>query len=135
MQNLTIPQGHQQVMPYLIVKNAAGFFEFMQAVFGATEKVKVMRDEYSIMHAEMHLGSSTIMFADATNEFPVQTAGLFIYVDDCDAVYLKALSLNAKSIMSPADQDYGRSAGIADPHGNTWWITAAKQKVDLQPIA
>lgn len=126
MQDLNIPQGHQQVMPYLIVKNAAGFFDFMQAVFGATEKMKVMRDEYTIMHAEMELGNSTIMFTDATNDFPVQTAGMFIYVDDCDAVYLKALSLHAKSIMPPADQDYGRSAGILDPYGNTWWITSAK---------
>ncbi len=112
MQNLNISQGHQQVMPYLIVKNAGGFFDFMQAVFGATEKAKVMRDEYTIMHAEMELGNSTIMFTDATSDFPVQTAGMFIYVDDCDAVYLKALGLHAKSIMPPADQDYGRSAGI-----------------------
>ncbi|WP_342647079.1 VOC family protein [Mucilaginibacter sp. CSA2-8R] len=126
MQSLNIPQGHQQVMPYLIVKNAAGFFHFMQAVFGATEKMKVMRDEYTIIHAEMELGSSIIMFTDATNEFPVQTAGLFIYVDDCDAVYLKALGLQAKSIMPPANQDYGRSAGISDPYGNTWWVTSVK---------
>jgi len=126
MQQENVPQGHQQVMPYLIVQNASAFFSFMQAVFNATEKMKVMRDDYIIMHAEMQLGNSTIMFTDATDEFPVQTAGLFVYVDDCDATYVKALGLNANSIMPPADQDYGRSAGIADPYGNTWWITSVK---------
>ena len=42
---MKIPEGYQQVMPYLIVKDAAGFMEFMKNVFGAQEKFKMMRDE------------------------------------------------------------------------------------------
>jgi PhnB protein len=53
-----------------------------------------------------------------------QTAGLFMYVDDCDRVYQKALANGAMTAMAPADQSYGRSAGVKDLFGNTWWLTA-----------
>lgn len=125
MQEANIPQGHQRIMPYLIIKGAAEFFKFMQTVFGATEKMKVMRDEHTYMHAELQVGESTIMFTDATKEFPVQNAGMFIYVPDCDTTYQAALANGATSIMEPANQDYGRSAGIKDAFGNSWWITAS----------
>ena len=123
MENLKIPEGHQQIMPYLIVENAAAFFDFMKNVFDAVEKYKFMRTETLIMHAEISIGNSVIMFADATPEHLKQNAGLFIYVDNCDAVYDKGLANGATTIMPPADQSYGRSAGILDPFGNTLWIT------------
>ena len=124
MKNLNIPEGYQQIMPYLIIENAAEFFNFTKNVFGAEEKLKAMRTETLIMHAEISIGDSVIMFADATNEHQKQNAGLFIYVNNCDDVYQKALANGGSKIMDPADQDYGRSAGIHDPFGNTWWITS-----------
>lgn len=125
MQELNIPNGYQRIMPYLIIEGAAEFFTFMQTVFGATEKMKVMRDENTIMHAELQVGDSTIMFTDATAEFPVQNAGLFIYVANCDITYQAALANGATSVMEPINQDYGRGAGVRDAFGNTWWITAS----------
>lgn len=125
MESLNIPAGYQRIMPYLIVKGAPAFFTFMQTVFGATEKMKVMRDEHTYMHAEMQIGEATIMFTDATEQYPVQNAGLFIYVQDCDGTYQKALDNGASNIMPPANQDYGRSCGVQDAFGNTWWITQA----------
>jgi len=124
METLNIPNGYQRVMPYLIVNNAAGFFQFTKDVFGAEERYKAMRDEHLIMHAEISIGGSVIMFADATELYNERTAGMFMYVDDCDAVYKKALENGATCAMEPADQSYGRSAGITDPFGNTWWITS-----------
>lgn len=124
MKTLKIPEGYNQVMPYLIVGNAAAFIAFTQQVFGADEKFKAMRDEHTIMHAEISIGSSVIMLADATETYKPQPAGLFVYVDDCDAVYAKALANGATTKTVPADQEYGRSAGINDAFGNTWWITA-----------
>jgi PhnB protein len=125
MKNLNIPEGYQTIMPYLIVENAAEFFNFTRNVFGAGEKHKTMRTETLIMHAEISIGGSVIMFADATEQHSKQTAGLFIYVDNCDAVYQKGLANGATTVMEPADQSYGRSAGIRDPFGNTWWLTTA----------
>lgn len=124
MENLKIPEGHQQIMPYLIVENAAAFLNFMENVFGAVEKYKFMRSETLVMHAEISIGDSVIMFADATPEHSKQNAGLFIYVDNCDFVYEKGLANGATTIAPPADQSYGRSAGIRDPFGNTLWITS-----------
>ena len=124
MKNVKIPEGYQQVMPYLIVENATAFFSFTQNVFGAKERYKAMRTETLIMHAEISIGESVIMFADATPEHQQQNAGLYIYVDDCDTVYQKTLDNGAITLMQPADQSYGRSAGIKDPFGNTWWITS-----------
>jgi PhnB protein len=125
MENLNIPEGYQTIMPYLIVENAAEFSNFTKNVFGAEEKHKSMRTETLIMHAEISIGGSVIMFADATEQYSKQTAGLFIYVDDCDTIYQKGLDNGAISLMEPADQGYGRSGGIRDPFGNTWWLTTA----------
>ena len=125
MKTLTIPEGYNQVMPYLIVENAPAFLEFTKKVFGAEERSKAMRDEKLIQHAEISIGGSVIMVADATEIYKPQPSGLFIYVDDCDAVYKNALANGATSKSEPADQSYGRSAGINDAFGNTWWITGA----------
>lgn len=124
MENVNIPEGYPQLMPYLIVAGAADFISFTQKVFGATEKFKSMRDEQIIMHAEVSIGDSVIMLADTTEQFAVQNAGMFVYVDDCDKVFKKALDNGAAVLMEPADQPYGRSGGVKDAFGNTWWITS-----------
>ena len=128
MEKLTIPEGYQRVMPYLIVQNAPDFIKFMQAVFNATEKFRTMRDETRIAHAELQIGESTIMFADSTDDFRPQTAGMFVYVPNADETYKKALAEGATSIMEMSDQSYGRSGGVADPFGNVWWITSPADK-------
>ncbi len=124
MKTSNIAEGYQQVMPYLIVENAAAFIEFTKTVFGAEENYKAMRDEKLIMHAEISIGSSVVMIADATELYKPQPAGLFVYVEDCDTVYNNALANGAASVSEPADQSYGRSAGFTDAFGNTWWITS-----------
>jgi len=114
----------QHISFKLGIENASAFFNFTKNVFGAVEKYKMMRTETLIMHAEISIGDSVIMFADATPEHSKQTAGLFTYVDNCDVVYQNGLVNGATIVMPPADQSYGRSAGIRDPFGNTWWITS-----------
>jgi PhnB protein len=120
---MKIPDGYQQVMPYLIVKDAAGFMRFLENVFGATEKLKMKRDEKIVAHAEMRIGESVIMLADSTDQYRTNTAGMFIYLEDADKVYNKALTEGAISVMPMSDQEYGRSGGFIDPFGNTWWPT------------
>src|SRR5664279_2115030 len=120
--NLKIPDNYQTVMPYLVVTDAAQFIAFMQKVFDITETYKSKRDEHTIMHAEIMIGGSTIMLADSTEKFREQPAGLFIYVDDADEIFKKAIDAGATSVTDVADQAYGRSGGVKDPFGNTWWI-------------
>src|SRR3982751_6530716 len=103
---MKIPEGYQTVMPYLIIKNAAGFLDFGKTVFGATERHKTLQeDQQTIRHAEISIGGSVIMFSEATENYPASPAGLFIYVEDTDKTYQNALSAGATSIMEPADQD------------------------------
>ena len=86
----------------------------------------MMRNENLIAHAEISICDSIIMLADATDAFKTMSAGMFIYVADADETYHKALAEGAKSIMPPSDQEYGRTCGISDPFGNTWWPTTGK---------
>ena len=124
MSTKKIPEGYNTVMPYLILNNASQFIEFMIEVFGAELVHKAMRDVKIIGHAEIKIGDSKIMFADATEQFKPQPAGLFIYVDEADVVFNKALHKGAEVVIPMADQSYGRSGGVTDPFGNTWWITS-----------
>lgn len=125
--SLIVPEGYQAVMPYLILSNANAFFDFMEAVFGATQKMKILREEAPvIMHAELLVNGCCIMYAEATDQWKQQNAGMFIYVDNADASYQKALDHGAVLVMPLADMDYGRSGGVRDPFGNTWWITQGK---------
>ena len=119
-----IPENYPTVMPYLIIKNAAAFIEFMQDVFDALLSGKHMRDEKLIMHAELKIGNSSIMLADSTDQYALSNAGLFIYVEDADTTYKKAINKGSTVITELSDQSYGRAGGIKDPFGNTWWITS-----------
>lgn len=121
---LTIPENYQAVMPYLILTDAASFITFAEKVFCAKEYMKEMRDETKIMHAEIKIGDSTIMLAEATSEYQPQNAGMFVYVEDADVAIQQALSFGAELLLEASNQPYGRSGGIKDPFGNTWWITS-----------
>ncbi len=121
---MKIPEGYQQVMPYLIIRGAARFLDFTKIVFGAEEKMKVMRDENTVGHAEIRIGQSVIMFADATGQFAPRPATLFVYVEDADQTYEKAIANGATSLMPMSDQEYGRSGGVLDPFGIAWWPTS-----------
>ncbi|RYZ24834.1 MAG: VOC family protein [Sphingobacteriales bacterium] len=121
-----IPSGMNQVMPYLIVKGAAQLQEFMTVVFGAREHSMHADEDGNIMHAQVLIGESLIMFSDARGEFEPMTAGMFIYVEDADASYHKAIEAGGTTIMPLSDQEYGRTCGVMDPTGNTWWITSVK---------
>ena len=127
MKKLSLPDNYQTVMPYLIVDNALGLKQFMEAVFEGKELRIVPREGgEGIMHGEVMIGDSTIMFAEASAQWPAVTAGLYINVADADATYAKALSNGATTIMEPVDQSYGRTSGVNDPFGNVWWITTPK---------
>ena len=124
---MNIPNGHQQLMPYLILENPRDFIRFASTVFGAVPDNEHVRDDgATIMHAEVKIGDCTIMFAQSTKQWTAQTANLFVYVANADGSYTTALENGAISLMAPADQSYGRACGVKDPSGNTWWITSVK---------
>jgi PhnB protein len=118
------PDYYNTVMPYLILKDALAFIEFASTVFGAEKKAQYPDENGRVMHAEIVIGDSAIMIGESNEEWPVQTAGLYINVNLADEVYQKALDSGAKNVMEPSDQEYGRTCGVKDPQGVTWWITS-----------
>lgn len=123
---MPIPTQYQTAVPYLILDNANTFLSFIQQLFDAKINELHHREgaEDLIMHAELQLGNSTIMCASATEQWNIQPAGIFIYVEHADATYHQAIQLGCTTVMDLSDQSYGRTCGVKDPYGNTWWITS-----------
>ncbi|HEX3471143.1 MAG TPA: VOC family protein, partial [Silvibacterium sp.] len=95
------------------------------------ERFRMADKDGKVAHAEIQIGDSCVMMADENAAIgahsPEHYGGvpmsLMIYVENCDAVYKKALAAGAKNLREPADQFYGdRTAGVADPFGFHWWI-------------
>ena len=124
---MQIPNGHQAVMPYLILVDAAKFIDFCQKVFDAKLlSVRKREDGTSIMHAEVNIDGSTIMFGEASSDWKPATGNMFVYVENADKTYQLAIDAGAVTIMELSDQNYGRTCGVTDPFGNVWWITSVK---------
>ena len=125
---MKIPEQYTRLMPYLILKNTGGFRRFMTEVFDAAEQLIVPAEDGTVMHGELRVGDAVIMFAETGGQFPVMNSGMFIYVDNADVSYKKALAAGAVTVkgQEPSDKDYGRTCGVTDPFGNTWWITSVK---------
>lgn len=123
MQRMKITAGHQQAMPYIVVKNAEDFIDFTRKIFQAEEMIRNMDASNRIQHSELKIGDSTILLAEATKEYPAHHGSMYVYVKDTDKTYYDALDAGAKSLMQPMEEDYGaRGAGFKDPFGNIWWI-------------
>ena len=122
MQRMKITAGHQQVMPYSMLRDADQFIDFARQLFHAEEQVRVLDADRKIEHSEIKIGDSMILLAEATPTL-IKPGALYIYVKDADQTYYDALDAGSKSLMQPIDEDNGaRSAGFEDPFGNTWWI-------------
>jgi PhnB protein len=130
-----IPEGYHSVTPYLVVSGAPRVIEFLERTFHASEISRHTRPDGSIMHAEVRVGDSIIMIGEATGEWPAMPSGLYVYVEDVDAAYRRALQAGATSIAEPKDQFYGdRSGGVKDPSGNTWWIGTHVEDVSPEEL-
>lgn len=108
--------GFHSVTPRIVVTNVEGQVEFLRAVFGATGELAPDRP------AEMRIGDSLIMVTAAT-ERDLFAAFLYIYIDDADEVYQRALAAKASTLEAPVDTPYGdRRAMVRDPFGNVFQI-------------
>lgn len=121
---MNIPKEYLPVMPYIILEKAQDFLEFTKKVLGATEQLIVPGEgERTIMHGEIRIFDAVIMFAQKPEGYNERSCGMFIYVENVDSIYEKAIQNNAKSLHAPVKQEYGYSAGFEDPFGNQWWVT------------
>jgi PhnB protein len=130
-----IPDGYRTVTPYLIVRGVPRLIDFLRQSFGATELMRSARPDGSIMHAEVAIGDSRVMMAEASTSWPPMPACVHLYVVDTDALYHLALQAGATSLQEPSDQFYGdRMAGVQDPIGNHWWIATRTENISLAEL-
>ncbi|MBO0729570.1 MAG: VOC family protein, partial [Acidimicrobiaceae bacterium] len=91
---------------------------------------RITKPDGSVGHAEVRIGDSVIMLSEATDRFPQGRSAAYVYVDDVDAVFQRALAAGAQSLSEPSDKFYGnREAGVSDAFGNIWWIATAFEQV------
>lgn len=131
-----VPYGLHTVTPYLIVENAQALLDFVTKVLEGKQRELIQGPDGKIGHAEVTLGDSVIMLCDKPPHLDAMPASLYVYVDDTDARYERALGAGAVSVMEPADQFYGdRNAGVKDPTGNLWWIATHIEDVSPEELA
>ncbi len=125
-----IPEGRHTVTPNLVLRDCAKAIEFYKKAFGATEVSRFPApDGKSIWHAELRIGDSAVYLndempgmspqpPDTSNRAPVT---MWLWVEDCDKSYKRAIDAGARSMSEPSDMFWGdRCAAVADPYGYAW---------------
>jgi PhnB protein len=139
-----IPAGYHTVTPYLVVDDGAAAIEFYKDAFGATERMRMEAPDGKIGHAEIEIGDSVVMLADAMpqsktrppSELGGTSAGVFLYVEDVDTVVKQAVKAGAEITQEIADQFWGdRFGSIRDPFGHDWSIATHVEDLTPEEIA
>ena len=125
-----IPQGYHSVTPYLAVQGVPKLMTFLRQAFNAEEREKMTTPDGRVSHAEMKIGDSIIMMGEPTGESKSMPGMIYLYLEDTDAAYKRALQAGATSLREPTDMFYGdRNAAVTDPAGNQWWIATHVEDV------
>jgi PhnB protein len=114
------PEGYNDILPYLHPRKARPYIEFLSQAFGAKE-IGVYEQDGRVMHAAVRIGDSVVEMGEAGDAI-VPTGGFFMYVEDVDAVYERAIAAGATSLRPPTNEPAGhRGAALRDPVGYTWY--------------
>jgi PhnB protein len=140
-----VPEGYHTVTPQLTLDNAAQAIDWYKKALGAEEVGRYVGADGKIMHADLRIGNSRIMLNDAMmggkgpNALGGSPASFWIYVEDCDAFFKRAVQSGAQVFGGPMgqmqDQFWGDRAGtFTDPHGYTWTIATRKEDLSRQEM-
>jgi PhnB protein len=133
-----IPDGYPRVSPHLSVVEAAKAIDFYREVLGASERMRMGGPDGTVAHAEIQLGDSVIMIGEempgGSDPSPATLGGspvaLFVYVEDVDDVFKRAMDAGATTVREPEDHFYGdRVAMFDDPFGHRWNIATHVEDV------
>ena len=140
-----IPDGYHTLTPYLRVRGGAAAIEFYKRAFGAREVTRMSApDPAKVLHAELVIGDSRLMLGDEAPEMNALSpqsvggtgSGVFLYVEDVDAVYARAVEAGARGDMPPQDMFWGDRYGkLTDPFGHEWSIGTHVEDVSDEEIA
>jgi PhnB protein len=141
-----VPDGYHTVTPQLTLDNAVQAIEWYKKALGAEEVSRAVGPDGKIMHAEVRIGDSRIMLNDALmgskgpKVFGGSPASLWIYVEDCDALFNRAVAAGGQVAGGPmgsmADQFWGDRCGtFTDPQGYSWTIATHKEDLSREEMA
>ena len=137
-----VPEGFHTVTPHLIFEDTTQALDWYTRALGAEELNRSAAPDGKIMHAEIRVGNSRMMLNDemgggkSARAYGGSPISLWVYVDDCDTMFNRAIAAGAKVLGGPmgqmGDQFWGdRSGSFTDPAGYMW--TIATRKEDLTP--
>ena len=136
-----VPEGYHTITPQLTCGNAPRAIDWYKKALGAEEKGRFPGPDGKIMHAEIKIGDTPVMLNDEVmgGKGPKATGGspasLWIYVEDCDALFNRAVSAGAQVKMPMGDQFWGdRCGAFVDPEGYTWTIATRKEDLTRQEL-
>lgn len=116
------PDGWHTVTPRIFVQDPENLIAFIEAVFHGRGEL------YPGRPAEIRIGDSVLMISDGDGIREPAPAFLYVYVEDVDSTYGRAIAANALSVEEPADMPYGdRRATVKDEWGNTWQIATHRK--------
>ena len=123
-----VPEGWHTVTPRLFVHDAAKLVDFLKHAFGATGTFRIDGP------SEIRIGDSIVMVGEVGVREAMPTF-LYLYLDDVDAAYRRALEASATVIEEPQDMFYGdRRATVKDTFGNIWQIATHMEDLSLDEI-
>jgi PhnB protein len=140
-----IPEGYHSVTPQLVFDNAAQAIDWYNRALGAEEKSRANGPDGQIMHAELQIGDSRLMLNDAMGGAKSAKAlggspiSLWVYVENCDALFNRAVAAGAQVAPGPmgqlADQFWGdRTGTFHDPFGYRWTIATHKEDLTSEEM-
>ena len=139
-----IPEGTPQIVAYLCIRGAGKAIEFYKAAFGAEVLSLMPMGDRGIAHAELSIGTGRFYLADEIPEWAAlksprtlkaTTFNIHLWVEDCDAVFARAVSVGGKVVMPLADQFWGDRYGLVqDPFGHVWAISSHKEDVSPEEM-
>jgi PhnB protein len=134
--SLPRPEGYHTVTSYLTVPGIPRLLDFLKQAFDAKQIGEIHYGPGGrVMHAEVNIGDTIVMMGEPMDPWPSRPCNLYIYVQDVDAAYQRAIQAGGTPLQEPADQFYGdRSGGVSDPSGNAWWIATHIEDVSPEEI-
>lgn len=136
-----VPKGFHSLTPQLVLDNAAQTIDWYVKALGAREESRSLGPDGKVMHAELWIGDAPFMVNDAMmgSKGPKSLGGspasFWIYTDDSDQLFNRAVAAGAKVAMPMADQFWGdRGGAVTDPEGYSWWIATRKEDLTRDEI-
>lgn len=130
-----IPAGYHTITPYLSIRGATELLEFTKTAFGGIETECMRGPNGRVLHAQVKIGDSNVMMGEVPKDADTMPAMLYLYVEDVDTWFQRAVQAGAEVLEEPSNKFYGdRTAAVQDASGNRWYMATHVEDVSPEEI-